>query len=115
MTRIGADKDRKYLLEAIVDPNKVIAKGFESAILLDLDGNIHTGVVRAEDESSITLIDAEGKITTFDKDEIEARNPAKSGMPADLINSLTKSEIRDLVEYLSSLDGSFQFEQREVQ
>jgi quinoprotein glucose dehydrogenase len=79
LTRIAVDKDRPYLLEALVDPNKVIAKGYESALLLDLDGNVFTGVVREETESTITLIDAEGKIMTFDKQEIEARNPAKVG------------------------------------
>lgn len=115
LTRIGVDKDRQYLLEAIVEPNKVIAKGFESAILLDLDGNIHTGVVREEDENSITLIDADGKVTSYDKEDIEARNPAKSAMPADLVNLLSKRELRDLIEYLANLDGRFVPQEREVQ
>ncbi|MEM8735022.1 MAG: hypothetical protein AAGG44_12405, partial [Planctomycetota bacterium] len=100
------DKDRRYLLEAIVDPNKVIAKGFESALLLDIDDNVHTGVVREEDDDSITLVDAQGGVTKFLKDDIVARNPALSGMPADLVKNLTKQELRDLVAYLASLDGS---------
>ncbi|MFK7737319.1 MAG: PVC-type heme-binding CxxCH protein [Pirellulaceae bacterium] len=106
LTSIGKQKDRLYLLEAIVDPNKEIAKGFESALLLDFDDNVHTGVVREETDDSITLIDAEGRITKFDKDDIVGRNPALSGMPADLMNNLTKRELRDLIAYLASLDGS---------
>ncbi|MFN3192043.1 MAG: PVC-type heme-binding CxxCH protein [Aureliella sp.] len=106
LTRIGVDKDRRYLLEAIVDPNKVIAKGFESALLLDIDDNVHTGVVREEDDDSITLVDAQGGVTKFLKDDIVARNPALSGMPADLVKNLSKQELRDLVAYLASLDGS---------
>lgn len=115
LTRIAADKDREYLLEAIVDPNKVIAKGFQAAILLDLDGRIHTGVVRDESDTSLTLIDLEGKVKTFDKAEIEARNPSKSAMPDDLIKYLTKAELRDLVEYLSTLDGRFRSRRQRVQ
>lgn len=109
LTRIAVDKTREYLLESIVDPNKAIAKGFESAILLDADGQVHTGVVRNETDAEITLIDAEGKITTFDKEEIESRAPSKSAMPDDLVKNLTKDELRDLVEYLSSLNGRNRF------
>ncbi len=115
LTRIAVDKNREYLLESIVDPNKVIAKGFESALLLDFDGNVHTGVVREETDTSITLIDAEGKLVTFDKDDIESRKPAKSAMPDDMVKQLTKAELRDLVEYLSTLDGRSPNRRRRVQ
>lgn len=114
LTRIGKDKDRRYLLEAIVEPNKAIAKGFESALILDIDDQVHTGVVREETEDSLTLVDAEGRVRKFDKDDIEARNPAKSGMPADLVKNLTKEELRDLIEYLSTMDGSLSENQGEV-
>ena len=105
LTRIALDKSRDYLLEAIVDPNKTIAKGFESATLLDLDGKIYTGVVRQETSDVIVLIDANGREITFDKSDIEARTAAQSAMPADLVKQLTRSELRDLVEYLASLNG----------
>ena len=108
LTKIAVEKSREYLLEAIVEPNKVIAKGFESAVLLDLDDQVHTGVVRAEDDDSITLIDAEGVVTKYLKDDIVARNPGKSGMPADLIQKMSKQELRDVIEYLAALNGTRQ-------
>lgn len=106
LSKIGIDKKRDYILEAIVDPNKVIAKGFESAVLLDVDDQVHTGVVRAEDEDTITLVDAQGKATQYLKDDIIGRKVGRSGMPADIITKMSKRELRDLVEYLASLDGT---------
>jgi quinoprotein glucose dehydrogenase len=37
------------------------------------------------------------------KDQIDERETGKSAMPEDLAKHLSKSELRDLVEFLSSL------------
>ena len=105
LTRIAIDKSREYLLESIVDPNKAIAKGFESAMIIDTDGRAHVGVIKSETDGEITLIDAELRSHTIPKAEIEERASSKSAMPADLITHLSKPELRDLVEFLASLDG----------
>src|SRR5262249_33994115 len=47
LSRIGLDKNREYLLEAIVDPNRQIAKGFETAILQMEDGQVHAGIIKS--------------------------------------------------------------------
>ena len=61
LSGIGARKDRKYILESIVDPNKEIAQGFESIVLATSDGKVITGVFRGEDDKEVRLITAEGK------------------------------------------------------
>ncbi len=103
LTKVAADKQRLYLLESIVTPNKVIAKGFESALIVTGDGEIVTGVVKSEDDDSVTLQDADGKLIEIEKDNIEEREASKSGMPDELAGRLTRQELRDLVEYLSTL------------
>ena len=75
-------------------------------MLLDIDGQVHTGVVRAEDDDAITLVDAQGRATQYLKDDIVGRKVGQSGMPADIITKMSKRELRDLVEYLVSLDGT---------
>jgi quinoprotein glucose dehydrogenase len=45
---------------------------------------------------------AEGKLLTVRKDQIDERRRGKSAMPDDVVKFLTKSEIRDLVEFLAS-------------
>ena len=39
-------KPREYILESIVNPNKQIAKGFETAILQMDDGKVHAGIIK---------------------------------------------------------------------
>jgi quinoprotein glucose dehydrogenase len=103
MKGIGTRQKRDYLLESIVDPNKVIAKGYESVLLVLNNGQTRTGVLKGEDAKEIRLMTAEGKIVTVAKAEIDERHPGKSAMPEDVIKKLSKSELRDLVEFLAGL------------
>ena len=105
LTKLAADplKTRKYLLESLVAPNKAIAKGFESVLLLDSSGNSFTGIIKKESGEKVDLMTAEGKLISLAKEEIEQRRPAKSAMPDDLTKHLSKFEVRDLVEYLANL------------
>lgn len=100
---LAAKQPREYLLEALVDPNKQIAKGFETVVLLLKNGKIETGVLKSEDDKEVKLITAEGKLVTVAKDQIDERTPGKSAMPEDLIGKMTKRELRDLVEFLAGL------------
>jgi quinoprotein glucose dehydrogenase len=103
LTGIGARKDRSYLLESVVDPNKQIAQGFESVVLATDDGKVHTGVLRSENDKQVNLVTAEGQPEVILKGSIAERRRGPSAMPADLAQKLSKSELRDLVEYLASL------------
>ena len=103
LSAIAKDKDRQYLLEAIVDPSAKIAKGFETLIVVTVEGKVLSGIVKSEDEQFVRLMTPEGGILTVAQDDIEERAKGKSGMPADLAKNLTRSEIRDLVEYLATL------------
>jgi len=103
LTHIGREKSREYLLEAIVDPNKNIAKGFELSILLTQDGVIHQGVVKKETATEVTIITPEAKTEVIKKADIEERKTGKSAMPEDVVKQLNLREMRDLIEYLSRL------------
>jgi quinoprotein glucose dehydrogenase len=103
---LGSQKSRAYLLEAIVAPNTTIAQGFETAVILDTEGNTVSGIIKSEDDEQIVLMDAQGAVVTIEKESIEARRKGSSSMPADLMKYLNQRELRDLVAYLASLDGS---------
>ena len=103
LSGIGARQNRTYLLESIVDPNKQIAQGFESIVLATSDGKVITGVLRGEDDKEVRLITAEGKLVTVAKDSIDERKRGPSAMPADLVQKLSRTELRDLIEFLSTL------------
>lgn len=101
LSGIGLDKDRRYLLEAIVAPNKAIAKGFETTMLVTLDGKVLVGIVRKEDKKELVLMDAKGTITRVLKEDIDERASGKSAMPEEIVKQLSKDDLRDLVEFLS--------------
>jgi quinoprotein glucose dehydrogenase len=103
LTGIGSRQKRDYLLEAIVAPNKQIAKGFETLVLTLNSGKSLAGVLKSEDTREVRLMTAEGQLIVVRKDEIDERETGKSAMPEDLTKYLSRSEIRDLVEFLAGL------------
>ena len=102
LAKIG-EKPREYLLEAIVDPNKTIAKGFETVVLTLDDGRQLAGVLKQETAKQLQLMTPEGKLVTVPKSTIDSRTTGKSAMPEDIVKKLSKADIRDLVEFLSEL------------
>jgi quinoprotein glucose dehydrogenase len=103
LTGVGTRQKRDYLLESIVTPNKQIAKGFDTLVLTLKNGKSRTGVLKSEDAREVRLMTAEGQLLIVPKEEIDERETGKSAMPEDLTKHLSRSEIRDLVEFLASL------------
>lgn len=106
LTRIGGQKDRRYLLESICLPDAQIAKNFETAVIANDLGQVFTGIVKSENEEFIELIQNDGGQVRILIDEIVARRKGISSMPADLTKLMSKRELRDLVAYLVSLKAS---------
>lgn len=106
LTRIGGQKDRRYLLESICLPDAQIAKNFETAVIANDLGQVFTGIVKSENEDFVELIQNDGGQVRILLDEIVARRKGISSMPADLTKLMSKRELRDLVAYLVSLKSS---------
>ena len=105
LSKIGQEKTRDYLLEALVTPSKAIAKGFDSVTLVLDDGRVVSGVLRSEDAEKVQLVMVDGAVMNVAKDKIEERAAGKSAMPEDVVQKLSKQDVRDLVEYLAGLHG----------
>lgn len=103
LTTIGKEKDARYLLEAICLPNAAIAKGFETAVIANEDGQVVTGIVKSETDDFVELIQGDGALKRIFQDEIVARRSGKSAMPDDLLKQMSARQLRDLVAYLASL------------
>lgn len=102
LTKIASQKPREYMLESLVDPNKEIAQGFDTVVVLTSEGEMVSGVLKAEDDKELKLMNAEGKMLTVLKEDIEERRKGKSAMPEDLLKHLSKRELRDLIEFLAN-------------
>ncbi|MGV3533553.1 MAG: HEAT repeat domain-containing protein, partial [Chthoniobacteraceae bacterium] len=106
LTHIGASKDRAYLLESIVYPNRTIAQGFDMVIITQKDDQIIAGKLIKEDAANVEVetMDEQGKPkpVTVPVAQIKDRVRAPSPMTETIRDFLSKSELRDLVEYLAT-------------
>jgi len=101
LSGIGKLKDRRYILEAIIEPSKQIAAGHAQVVVMTDEGLMYTGVVKEDNENEIGLMDSDGNVTRIEKEAIEGMKAGKSGMPNDLQKELTMQELRNLVQYLA--------------
>ena len=95
-------KERVHHLEAIVEPQKTITEGYGSISLTLKNGKSIAGLFKSETKGVIEIKDAEGKITKVTSKDVKERTPVISTMPP-MGAILTKREIRDVIEYLSTL------------
>lgn len=100
---IGSRQKRDYILESLVAPNRQIAKGFDTVVLVTKEGKVYTGVLKDEDEESVRLTSPEGTLLAVPKDSVAERSGGVSAMPEDVSKFLSQREIRDLVQYLAEL------------
>jgi quinoprotein glucose dehydrogenase len=103
LSHIGSQKDRHYLLESIVLPNKQIAQGFDSVRVTMKDEQSYAGVLKSETATELVLNSPDTGPITIRKSEIESRQKALSPMPEGIGQILSKQDLRNLVEYLSGL------------
>ncbi len=94
---------REYILESILYPSKKIAPGYETVSIWTTDGDAFSGLLKSEDDKEVRLDVPNQGIVKIEKATIRTRKGGQSGMPDDISKSLSKEDIRDLVEFLSGL------------
>lgn len=101
LTRIGAIRSERDLLEAIVFPSATIARYHETVNVLTEDGRAVSGLLVKETMDKIFLATEAGVLQPVRMKEIEeARYSSVSLMPEGLDGVLKPQEIADLVTYL---------------
>jgi quinoprotein glucose dehydrogenase len=100
---VGAKYPREYLLESVVKPNAHIAPGFDTIVLTLKSGGAAAGIVASETTDTIKLRNTDNKLVEVKKNDIAKREGAPSGMPEIYGTILTKTQLRDVVEFLANL------------
>ena len=104
LTFVGSSRTKEFLLESILKPKAVITAGYSSILILTKKGKFITGVKVNEDDSSIDLVSKDGEQLQINKSEIKKYKTQKiSIMPGNFKDILNKSEIQDLLAYLTTL------------
>ncbi len=99
--------DAKAVLLEVLEPSRTIDDKFKQSILELEDGTSRTGIILAEDSTSLTILaGTPAKEQKIEKKNIDSRRTSPvSIMPAGLLNTLDKEQILDLLAYLMA-DGN---------
>jgi putative heme-binding domain-containing protein len=103
LTRIGAIRSERDLLESIVYPSASFVRGYEPVLVATKDGRTHNGLIKKDAPDEIHLVIAADKEERIPRTDIEAIEPSKvSVMPAGLEQQLTVQDLADLVAFLKA-------------
>ncbi len=94
--------DLHYVLENVLDPGAVVAKGYRLTNVLTVDGRLIAGIIVAETNASLTLQTTEERVVIANEDIDERETPAISMMPDGQFDTLSDRQICDLIAYLAS-------------
>jgi quinoprotein glucose dehydrogenase len=100
---IGARKERAYLLESIALPNRQIAVGFGNTVFVLNNGDLVDGRVIGETPTHWLAITTELGTVRIRKSAVVSTRQGLSAMPTDLVQRMSKRELRDLVAWLASV------------
>ncbi|MCY2966681.1 MAG: sorbosone dehydrogenase, partial [Planctomycetota bacterium] len=103
LTSIGASAQIDYLIESILLPNKAVKENYHSLVVETQAGKILNGVKIRENANELILRNADDVELSIPVSEIAERVNGGSIMPAGLTDTLTQSELVDLVRFLSEL------------
>jgi len=104
LSGISLKYNRAQLIESVLFPSKQILDGYHVTIVETKAGQVVSGIIREDTADGLTLIDAEGKLHTIKKGDVESRKKSeKSIMPDGLQTGLSLTEFADLISYLESL------------
>ena len=104
LSRIAATYGRAELVESVLFPSKKVADGFRTTTLALADGQVLSGLVIADADDRMVLVDGQGAKHDVRKSDIEQKTQSdRSPMPEGLHAGLTPPEFADLIAYLETL------------
>ncbi len=104
LTKVGAIRSGRDLLESILVPSSTFAQGYEPYVIATKDGDVLGGLLARQDADAVVLKDASGAETRVRRDRIrDFKRGEKSLMPEGLERNLTAEEFRDLLAFLQQL------------
>ncbi|MCC6153831.1 MAG: c-type cytochrome, partial [Candidatus Hydrogenedentes bacterium] len=100
LTSIRSQPNEAILMH-VLNPNWILEQGFESYTVETSELETYTGIIKAQNESSITLRCPQGIEKTIARGDITAiKTASQSLMPDELEKGMTKQQMRDLIAYL---------------
>lgn len=104
LTEIGSKLAKEAIYDAILDPSAGISFGYEPWVVELRNGDEAYGLLASETADEVAIKAPTGIVTRYRKSEIVSKTMQKmSIMPAGLAETMSRRDLVDLIEYLSSL------------
>ncbi len=104
LSKIGAIRAPRDLLEAVVFPSASFARGYESFTVTTGDGQVLSGIIGRETADAIYLFNSSRIEVRVPRSEIESlQQSTVSIMPEGMDAQLNRQELSDLIAFLQSL------------
>ena len=102
LTNLGTRAAPQVIAESIFNPNAVITEGFHTLVVHTEDGRTHRGFLRQESGLNLELVDANGRLVTIPKSQIEERQrETNSIMPTGFAKQYGPEVIADLIVFIA--------------
>ncbi len=106
LTQLGTRFSKRDMLEAIIEPSKVISDQYESKVFNLKDGTNVLGRLMSEDEHNYVISQnpyAPQVTKTIPKNSVKSMNRSEvSIMPPGTLNVMSPDEVKDIMAYLMS-------------
>ena len=103
LSKIGAIRTKRDLLEAIVFPSASLVQGYEPYSVGTQSGKIYTGVLKRETADEIVLATADRTEVRVPRADIETFGRSRvSIMPQGIDGQLSTQELADLLAFLQA-------------
>ena len=104
LSRIGAIRTERELIESILFPSNTIARDYELHAVVTSDGRNHVGLIKSRGADGLVLMDAAGQLLTLPTTTVVSETQLETSlMPGGLDAAFTPAELADLVAWLRSL------------
>jgi putative heme-binding domain-containing protein len=91
-----------YVLQNLIDPSGAVSRDYQMHVVATTGGRVITGLLVAESDQAVTIQTVNERIV-LPLDEIEERSLSPvSMMPDGQMQTLSNTEVRDLIAYLGS-------------
>jgi putative heme-binding domain-containing protein len=103
LTRIGATRKDRDLLESIVFPSASFVQSYQPTAVQLRNGTPQYGILKRDDAQGLVLVTGPNQEVHILRDQIKAMQPGKvSLMPAGFGDQLSQQELADLLAFLKA-------------
>jgi len=104
LSSIGATKDKRYLIDSVLEPSKDIGNGYQPMKVTLKTGKVMLGVILNETAEGFDLATADARREPIKVADVKDRKPIKESiMPEGQADGMTRDEFLDLITFLTTL------------